>query len=59
MIKDFEVDLGFLIEGRGDGECPERLLGAVRVSKLNPDNAKWLDALYELPKEYRAKWDKK
>ncbi|MDC3321742.1 DUF1336 domain-containing protein [bacterium] len=58
MIKDFEVDLGFLVEGRGDEECPERLLGAVRVSKLNPDNAKWLDALYELPKEHRVNWDR-
>ncbi|PKA61664.1 hypothetical protein AXF42_Ash018645 [Apostasia shenzhenica] len=46
-IKTLTVDLAFLIESQSESELPERILGAVRFSDLDPDSA----ALYELPSE--------
>ncbi|KAG0453854.1 hypothetical protein HPP92_025158 [Vanilla planifolia] len=46
-IKTLTVDLAFLIEGQSEVELPERILGAVRFSELNPDSA----SLYELPSQ--------
>uniref|UniRef100_A0A2P2KXM6 Uncharacterized protein MANES_11G122700 n=1 Tax=Rhizophora mucronata TaxID=61149 RepID=A0A2P2KXM6_RHIMU len=44
------VDLAFLIEGITDSELPERLLGAVRFSDLNPESA----SLFEPSKDASA-----
>ncbi|CAL9759308.1 unnamed protein product, partial [Musa acuminata subsp. burmannicoides] len=41
------VDLAFLIESQTQEELPEKILGAVRFSELNPDSA----GLYELSSE--------
>eukprot|EP00939_MAST-03C_sp_MAST-3C-sp1_P001411 g1411.t1 len=57
-IKDFDVDLAFLVEGRDSDELPERLLGSVKVSKMIPETAPWLDDLYELPEHEKEKWKK-
>ncbi|KAL5543161.1 hypothetical protein UlMin_010871 [Ulmus minor] len=39
-ITTLTVDLAFLIESQTESELPERLLGAVRFSELNPDSAR-------------------
>ncbi|CAA6673712.1 unnamed protein product [Spirodela intermedia] len=49
-ITTLTVDLAFLIESQAESELPERLLGAVRISDLQPDSA----SLYELPSEEQA-----
>lgn len=41
---NFVLNIGFTIEGRGDDELPEALLGGVRVANLDPDRAYVLDA---------------
>ena len=41
---NFVLNIGFTIEGRGDDELPEALLGGVRVVNLDPDRAHVLDA---------------
>ncbi|XP_020598722.1 protein ENHANCED DISEASE RESISTANCE 2-like [Phalaenopsis equestris] len=46
-IRTLTVDLAFLIESQTVSELPERILGAVRFSELNPDSA----SLYELPSD--------
>lgn len=46
-IRTLTVDLAFLIESQSELELPEKILGAVRFSELNPDSA----SLYELPSE--------
>ncbi|XP_010522177.1 PREDICTED: protein ENHANCED DISEASE RESISTANCE 2-like [Tarenaya hassleriana] len=38
-VTSLTVDLAFLIEGQTEAELPERLLGAVRFSELQPDLA--------------------
>lgn len=38
-ITKLTVDLAFLIEGQTESELPERILGAVRFSELNPASA--------------------
>lgn len=38
-ITSLTVDLAFLIESQHEEELPERILGAVRFSELNPDSA--------------------
>ena len=40
---NFVLNIGFTIEGRGDDELPEALLGGVRVLNLDPDRAFVLD----------------
>lgn len=42
-ITTLTVDLAFLIESQTESELPERLLGAVRFSELNPDSAKSIE----------------
>ncbi|XXG44887.1 hypothetical protein AAC387_Pa02g0124 [Persea americana] len=42
-ITTLTVDLAFLIEGQTESELPERILGAVRFSELNPASAKPID----------------
>ncbi|KAL5708324.1 hypothetical protein ACHQM5_019130 [Ranunculus cassubicifolius] len=49
-ITTLTVDLAFLIESQIDSELPERILGAVRFSELNPASAKSV----ELPSEENA-----
>ncbi|KAJ7947487.1 protein ENHANCED DISEASE RESISTANCE 2-like [Quillaja saponaria] len=39
-ITTLTVDLAFLIESQSESELPERLLGAVRFSDLNPSSAR-------------------
>ncbi|MCL7023379.1 hypothetical protein MKW94_011268 [Papaver nudicaule] len=39
-ITTLTVDLAFLIEGQTESELPERILGAVRFSELNPNSAR-------------------
>lgn len=46
-ITTLTVDLAFLIESQTESELPERILGAVRFSELNPASA----GLYERPPE--------
>ncbi|MQL68533.1 hypothetical protein Taro_000860, partial [Colocasia esculenta] len=46
-ISTLTVDLAFLIESQTELELPEKILGAVRFSELNPESA----CLYELPSE--------
>lgn len=46
-IRTLTVDLAFLIESQFESELPEKILGAVRFSELNPDSA----SLYEVPSE--------
>jgi hypothetical protein len=46
-IATLTVDLAFLIESQTELELPERLLGAVRFSELNPGSA----GLYKKPSE--------
>jgi hypothetical protein len=46
-VQTLTVDLAFLIEGQTESELPERLLGAVRFSELNPGSA----GVYEVPSE--------
>ncbi|XP_062196484.1 protein ENHANCED DISEASE RESISTANCE 2-like [Phragmites australis] len=48
-VTTLTVDLAFLIESQTESELPERLLGAVRFSELNPGSA----GLYERPSEER------
>jgi hypothetical protein len=38
-LKTLVIDLGFLIESKTEAELPERLIGAIRVSRLDPDLA--------------------
>lgn len=45
LITTLTVDLTFLIESQTESELPERLLGAVRFSELNPGSA----GVYEVP----------
>ncbi|XP_047334737.1 protein ENHANCED DISEASE RESISTANCE 2-like [Impatiens glandulifera] len=42
-ITTLTVDLAFLIESQTDSELPERILGAVRFSELNPASAMVVD----------------
>lgn len=42
-ITTLTVDLAFLIESQTESELPERILGAVRFSELNPASAKPLE----------------
>ncbi|XWS22219.1 hypothetical protein CRYUN_Cryun29cG0015600 [Craigia yunnanensis] len=42
-ITTLTVDLAFLIESQTESELPERLLGAVRFSELNPDSAQLIE----------------
>ncbi|KAK6914545.1 Protein ENHANCED DISEASE RESISTANCE 2, C-terminal [Dillenia turbinata] len=42
-IMALTVDLAFVIEGQTESELPERILGAVRFSELNPASAKQID----------------
>lgn len=49
-VTTLTVDLAFLIESQTQSELPERLLGAVRFSALQPDSA----GLYELLSEGQA-----
>ncbi|XVF37679.1 hypothetical protein REPUB_Repub20aG0030400 [Reevesia pubescens] len=42
-ITTLTVDLAFLIESQTESELPERLLGAVRFSELNPDSAQFIE----------------
>ncbi|CAM9116959.1 unnamed protein product, partial [Chrysoparadoxa australica] len=37
--KNIVCDIGFTIQGESDGELPERLLGVVRIDRLNVANA--------------------
>ncbi|OAY78816.1 Protein ENHANCED DISEASE RESISTANCE 2-like [Ananas comosus] len=46
-VTTLTVDLAFLIESQAESELPERILGAVRFSELNPASA----GLYEVPSE--------
>lgn len=46
-VTTLAVDLAFLIESQTESELPERLLGAVRFSELNPGSA----GVYEVPSE--------
>ncbi|XP_078446088.1 ENHANCED DISEASE RESISTANCE-like protein (DUF1336) [Wolffia australiana] len=48
-ITSLTVDLAFLIEGQTEEELPERLLGAVRFSQLQPESA----GLYEITSDER------
>jgi len=38
-LKTLVIDLGFLIESKTQAELPERLIGAIRVCRLDPDLA--------------------
>lgn len=42
-ITTLTVDLAFLIESQTESELPERLLGAVRFSELNPESAQLIE----------------
>lgn len=42
-ITTLTVDLAFLIESQTESELPERLLGGVRFSELNPDSAQLIE----------------
>ncbi|OVA08764.1 protein of unknown function DUF1336 [Macleaya cordata] len=42
-ITTLTVDLAFLIESQSEPELPERILGAVRFSELNPNSAQSID----------------
>lgn len=42
-ITTLTVDLAFLIESQTESELPERILGAIRFSGLNPDSAKSIE----------------
>ncbi|KAK1319718.1 hypothetical protein QJS10_CPB04g01911 [Acorus calamus] len=42
-ITTLTVDLAFLIEGQTESELPEKILGAVRFSELNPASANQFD----------------
>lgn len=44
-IQTLTVDLAFLIESQIESELPERLLGAVRFSELNPASAEPIEQL--------------
>jgi len=38
-VRTLVVDMCFLIEGKSDGELPERLIGTSRIAHLEPDAA--------------------
>ncbi|RZC64143.1 hypothetical protein C5167_025900 [Papaver somniferum] len=46
-ITTLTVDLAFLIESQIEPELPERILGAVRFSELNPNSARPIEPLSE------------
>ncbi|KAL9268121.1 ENHANCED DISEASE RESISTANCE 2-like protein [Drosera capensis] len=47
-ITTLTVDLAFLIESQTEAELPERILGAIRFSELNPSSAQPFEQLHDL-----------